>query len=274
MFCFYPVCYFALAPLLPLCGTLNLPYHPPIPKKHVEEIVQRYAFPEKLKQQRQQQQLAQQLRVEEKLKQQQEQSKEEQKQQQGEETAQGRSREQAAGESAGEEPECPAASSTSGDDNRPDSEGSTPPTASTSTATPSYDAMVEDAVGAEDGVSMSEAPSAKEVEMLDIMGVETGGGVVGSSKVLGNMGQEGKELKQEQVEDSGEKQEKKEEGDGHDEQGEKGDEGLPVLLLRELASFRARFSHRVGKHLRADASENLLKCQVRVFMFVCLFGVV
>lgn len=41
-------------------------------------------------------------------------------------------------------------------------------------------------------------------------------------------------------------------------------EGLPVLLLRELASFRARFPRRVGKHLRADAAELVLKHQVRV----------
>lgn len=235
--------------------TLHI-YHPPILKKHVEEIVQRYAFPAKMKQQR--------LREQEKLKQQQEQSEEKQNQQQGEETAQGRSREQAAGESAGEEPEFPAVATASGDGNRPDREGTTPPT-----ATSSDDAMVEDVVGAEDGVSMSEAPSAKEVERLDNIGAETGSGVVGSSKALGNMGQEGTELNQKQVEGSGGKQEK-EQGQGHDEQGEEGDEGLPVLLLRELASFRARFSHRVGKHLRADASENLLKCQVSVIMCVFL----
>lgn len=42
------------------------------------------------------------------------------------------------------------------------------------------------------------------------------------------------------------------------------EEGLPVLLLRELASFRARFPQRVGKHLRADAAELFLKHQVRV----------
>ncbi len=41
-------------------------------------------------------------------------------------------------------------------------------------------------------------------------------------------------------------------------------EGLPVLLLRELASFRARFLQRVGKHLRADAADLVLKHQVRV----------
>lgn len=42
------------------------------------------------------------------------------------------------------------------------------------------------------------------------------------------------------------------------------EEGLPVLLLRELASFRARFPQRVGKHLRPDAAELVLKHQVRV----------
>lgn len=42
------------------------------------------------------------------------------------------------------------------------------------------------------------------------------------------------------------------------------EEGLPVLLLRELASFRARFPQRVGKHLRADTAEVVLKHQVRV----------
>ena len=41
------------------------------------------------------------------------------------------------------------------------------------------------------------------------------------------------------------------------------EEGLPVLLLRELASFKARFSQRVGKHLRADAADEVLKKQVR-----------
>eukprot|EP00903_Cladosiphon_okamuranus_P009694 g9223.t1 len=40
------------------------------------------------------------------------------------------------------------------------------------------------------------------------------------------------------------------------------EEGLPVLLLRELASFRARFPQRVGKHLRADAAERVLKHEV------------
>lgn len=45
------------------------------------------------------------------------------------------------------------------------------------------------------------------------------------------------------------------------------EEGLPVLLLRELASFRARFPFRVGKHLRADASKNVLKAQVRFRLF-------
>lgn len=40
------------------------------------------------------------------------------------------------------------------------------------------------------------------------------------------------------------------------------EEGLPVLLLRELASFKARFSQRVGKHLRADAADEVLKKQV------------
>lgn len=43
--------------------------------------------------------------------------------------------------------------------------------------------------------------------------------------------------------------------------------GLPVLLLRELASFRARFPQRVGKHLRADAAEVVLKEEVRVRAF-------
>lgn len=239
-----------------------------------------------MKQQRQQQ-LAQQLREQkqreqEKLKQeqllqqQQGQSEEEQKQQQGEETAQGRSREQAAGESAGEESESPAAATTSGDGNSPESAENVPPTAATSTATPSDDAMIEDVVGAEDGVSMVEAPSVeevtgeaeKQVEGLENMGAETGTGVVRSSKALEKKRQAGKELKQEQVEESGGKQEqKKEQGRGHDEQGEKGgEEGLPVLLLRELASFRARFPHRVGKHLRADASEHFLKYQVRVLV--------
>lgn len=41
------------------------------------------------------------------------------------------------------------------------------------------------------------------------------------------------------------------------------EQGLPVLLLRELASFKARFPSRVGKHLRADAAELVLKTQVR-----------
>lgn len=46
------------------------------------------------------------------------------------------------------------------------------------------------------------------------------------------------------------------------------EEGLPVLLLRELASFRARFPYRVGKHLRADASKNVLKAQVCFHLFL------
>lgn len=45
-------------------------------------------------------------------------------------------------------------------------------------------------------------------------------------------------------------------------------EGLPMLLLRELASFRARFPYRVGKHLRADASKKVLKLQVSFFFFL------
>lgn len=44
--------------------------------------------------------------------------------------------------------------------------------------------------------------------------------------------------------------------------GEAEQEGLPVLLLRELASFKARFPSRVGKHLRSDAAEMVLKTQV------------
>lgn len=53
------------------------------------------------------------------------------------------------------------------------------------------------------------------------------------------------------------------------------EEGLPVLLLRELESFRERFPQRVGKHLRADAAEVVLKHQVLVWfdgVCTCLFS--
>lgn len=216
--------------------TRKRPYLPQLPQidlflsqEQVEEVVERYAFPERTARNARYHRLRQQQQQKENQQQQ-----HDVKQGEGEGTDQGRAREQASGESAvGDEKSSSSASTatTATDIASPSSTGETSGVLNSApiSGDPAESPVSPGGVGALDAM-MTEADTAdQQLEGGDSAAVVMAGGV----------------------------------GDGEAEEN-----GLPVLLLRELASFKARFPSRVGKHLRADAAEEVLKSQVCV---ECIF---
>lgn len=188
--------------------------------------MERYAFPERTARSARYHRLQQQ----QKLKHKRQQQHSEAKQREGEGTDQGRVREQTSGESA---------------------VGDEKSSSSTSTATTATDIASPSSTG-ETSAALNIAPISGDSAESPI---SPGGTSVVDAMVTEDTGDQPLDRG-----DSGFTVG----GGGGDGEGEAEESGLPVLLLRELASFKARFPARVGKHLRADAAEEVLKSQVGV----------